>query len=444
MSRVLEQARKISIPTRQEEEKTRDLADFLLKQVNSEAAKHSQVVTVELGGSYAKGTWLRGQMDFDIFVKLKNDTGEKKFEEIGKKIGFGSMRKFNPHVRYSEHPYVEAEIKGTRVNVVPCYNVEKGQWKSAADRSSFHTKFILETFDDAKKNEVRLLKKFLKGVGIYGAEIAREGFGGYVAEVLVYNYGSFLGVLEAASNFTQGNVIGNPSKKFETSLVLIDPIDSNRNLGTAISSQNVARFILVARAFLKKQSMEFFAGRQRNPNRKNLKNVLIVRFDYRWRSPDIIWGQVKRSATSLAGQLELGGFEVIRKAAVTDEKSEAAMLFLLRLPAIERFTVKNGPEVYRKTDSESFISKNSKNIMTWIDESGRILSMQEREFYDAKKFLEHLLRKDLMQAGVPSGIIPDIKRGFRVLHGNQPVSKSIKKALAEVTSTDGLVFSTNR
>ena len=73
MSRILEQARKISIPTRQEEEKTRDLADFLLKQVNSEAAKHSQVVTVELGGSYAKGTWLRDQMDFDIFVKVHLD-----------------------------------------------------------------------------------------------------------------------------------------------------------------------------------------------------------------------------------------------------------------------------------------------------------------------------------------------------------------------------------
>ncbi len=444
MNRVLEQARKITIPTRQEEEKTKELAEFLLKKVSCEAAKYPQVVDVELGGSFAKGTWLRNQMDFDIFVKLKTDTDEKSFEEIGKKIGFGSMRKFKPHVRYSEHPYVEAEIKGTRVNVVPCYNVENGQWKSAADRSSFHTKFILETFDDAKKNEVRLLKKFLKGVEIYGAEIAKESFGGYVAEVLVHHFGSFLGVLEAASNFAQGQVIGSPSKTFETAMVLVDPIDSNRNLGTAISAQNVAKFILAARAFLKKPSVIFFAGKQRSPNMKSLKNVLIVRFGYKWRSPDIIWGQIKRSTTSLAGQLELGGFEVIRKTAVTDEKSEAAMIFLLRMPVIEKFVVKNGPEIYRKSDSENFISKNSKNIMTWIDETGRILSMQEREFYDAKKFLEHLLKKNPMQAGVPSGIIPDIKRSFRVFRGDQPVSKSIKKALAEVTSTDGLVFGTSK
>ena len=411
--------------------------------MRDEAARHHQVVGVELGGSFAKGSWIRKQMDFDIFDKLKADTDGRSFEEIGKKIGFESMRELKPHVRYSEHPYVEAEIRGMRVNVVPCYNVEKGQWKSAADRSSFHTKFVLEAFDDAKKDEVRLLKKFLRGVGIYGAEIAKESFSGYVAEVLVHSYGSFLGVLEAASNFTQGHTIGSPNKKFETALVLVDPVDSNRNLGTAISAQNVAKFILAARSFLKRPSLEFFEGRRAAPGRKILKNVLVVRFAYKWRSPDIIWGQVKRGAASLAGQLELGGFDVIRRAAITDEKSEAAMLFLLRMPAIEKFVIKNGPEIYRKSDSARFISKNSKNIMTWIDESGRVLSMQQREVNDAKKFLEKIL-KNPKQAGVPAGIIPDIRHGFRVMYGTQQASKSIKKALAEVTSTDGLVFGTGK
>ena len=441
---VLDQARKVSIPTKKEEEKMKVLSGLLVQQVRAEASKYSEVLGVELGGSYAKGTWLKDQMDLDIFVKFKKDTDEKIFEEIGKKIGFDSLKKYKPYVRYSEHPYVEAEVNKTRVNVVPSYDVEMGQWKSAADRSSFHTRFILETLDQTKKNEVRLLKKFLKGIEIYGAEISVEGFGGYVSEVLVHNYGTFMAVLEAAANFTQGQVIGNPTKNFESSLVLIDPIDSNRNLGTAISSQNVARFILAARAFLKKPSMVFFNGKTRPPNSRNLKNVIIVRFSYKWRSPDIIWGQVKRGTTAVAGQLELGGFQVLRKIAITDEKSEAAMIFLLQSPTIVKFLVKNGPDIYRKTDSESFIAKNSKNMLTWIDDNGRVLSMQEREIGDAKKFLEVLLKKSLTKSGVPSGIIPDIRRGFRVLRGDQPVSKSIKKALSELTSTDGLVFGTNK
>ncbi|MFI5415930.1 MAG: CCA tRNA nucleotidyltransferase [Nitrososphaerales archaeon] len=444
MRNILEQSRNASIPTKQEKEKMQVLSDNLVELVKKEAAKYPEVTLVELGGSYAKGTWLKGKLDLDIFVKMKKETEEKQFEEIGRKIGFTSMKKYKPYVRYSEHPYVEAEAENIKVNVVPCYDVEKGQWKSSADRSSFHTRFILEKLDDEKKNEVRLLKKFLIGVDIYGAEIAKEGFGGYVAEVLIYHYGSFIKVLEAAANFTQGQIIGNPTKKFETALILIDPIDSNRNLGTAISAQNFGKFILAARAYLKKPSLVFFNGKKSFPNTKNLKNIIVVKFDYKHRSPDIIWGQAKRGATALSGQLELGGFQVLRKSAITDEKSEAAMLFLLHSPVIEKSMVKNGPDVFRKSESESFILRNSKNKLTWVNDDGRILSLQEREFYNAKKFLQSLLKKNLTKAGIPNGIIPDMKRGFKVLEGYQVTSKSIKKALAELTSTNELIFSSNK
>lgn len=444
MRNVLDQARKIAIPTRQEEEKIRKTAEELVELVKKEAVKNSEVTTVELGGSYAKGTWLKGTLDLDIFVKIKKETSVEQFEAIGKKIGFDSMKKFSPYVRYSEHPYVEAEIRNTKVNVVPCYDVEIGQWKSAADRSSFHTKFILEKLDSEKKNEVRLLKKFLRGVDIYGAEIAKEGLGGYVSEVLIYHYGSFIKVLEAAANFVHGQVIGNPTKKFDTALVLIDPIDSNRNLGTAISPQNLGRFILAARAYLKKPSLEFFNGKRQVQNLQNLRNTLVVKFNYKWRSPDIIWGQAKRGATALAVQLELGGFQVLQKGAVTDEKSEAGMLFLLHSTTIEKFMIKNGPDVFRRSESENFILRNSKNKLVWIDDNARILSLQQREFHDAKKFLQSLLKKNLSKAGIPSGIDADMKRGFSVIEGHKVTSKSIKKALAELTSTNELIFGSNK
>jgi tRNA nucleotidyltransferase (CCA-adding enzyme) len=330
------------------------------------------------------------------------------------------------------------------VNVVPCYDVEIGQWKSAADRSSFHTRFILEKLDSEKKNEVRLLKKFLRGVDIYGAEIAKEGLGGYVSEVLIYHYGSFIKVLEAAANFAHGQVIGNPTKKFDTALVLIDPIDSNRNLGTAISPQNLGRFILAARAYLKKPSLEFFNGKRQIQNLQNLRNTLVVKFNYKWRSPDIIWGQAKRGATALAVQLELGGFQVLQKGAIVDEKSEAAMLFLLHSTTIEKFMVKNGPDVFRRSESENFILRNSKNKLTWIDDNAKILSLQQREFHDAKKFLQALLKKNLSKAGIPNGIDADMKRGFSVIEGHRVASKSIKKALAELTSTNELIFGSSK
>ena len=439
--KVLDQAKKISIPTEKEQERIKKISEFALQLVREQAAKHPEVIGVELGGSYAKGTWLSGEVDLDIFVKLKKDTDEKKFEVVGKEIGFNSLRKFKPYVRYSEHPYVEAIIEGTRVNVVPCYDVEAGQWKSAADRSSFHTKYILQSFDQSKKDEVRLLKKFLIGTGIYGAEIAKEGFGGYVAEVLVQHYGSFLGVLEAASNFTQHQVIGKPTKKFETPLIIIDPIDSNRNLGTAISAESVGKFILASRKFLKKPSLSFFRAKPLQQNKKNLQNAIIVRFNYKKRSPDIVWGQIKRASNAVSGQLRLAGFDVLKSSAVTDEKSEAALLFLLRSLKIEKYMIKKGPDVFKRKESESYIAKNSKKTqLMWINESARILSLQERTHYDARPFLQYLLKKNLSISGIPRGLVPDIRKGFKVLNGKQAVSKSIKKALSELITTDGLVF----
>jgi tRNA nucleotidyltransferase (CCA-adding enzyme) len=106
--------------------------------------------------------------------------------------------------------------------------------------------------------------------------------------------------------------------------------------------------------------------------------------------------------------------------------------------------VKNGPDVLRKSESENFILRNSKNKLTWVDEDGRILSLQEREFYDAKKFLQHLLKKNLSKAGIPNGINLDMKHSFKVLDGQRVTSKSIKKALAELTSTNELIFGSNK
>jgi tRNA nucleotidyltransferase (CCA-adding enzyme) len=132
---------------------------------------------------------------------------------------------------------------------------------------------------------------------------------------------------------------------------------------------------------------------------------------------------------------------VLRSSAVTDEKSEVALLFLLRSLKIEKHMIKKGPDIFKRKESENYIAKNSKKTqLMWIDESAKILSLQERVHYDARPFLQYLLRKNLSSSGIPRGLVPDIRKGFKVLNGKQAVSKSIKKALSELITTDGLVF----
>ena len=441
MKKILQQAQKLVIPSQKIQNEKDSVAAIAFRLVDKEIAKYSEVVAIEFGGSYPKGTWLPEKADVDIFIKFKESVSEKKFTDVSKKIGFAALRKYKPYVRYSDHPYVEAVINKTKVNVVPCYQVKKGNWKSAADRSQFHTEFMLDSLSGQMKNDVRLLKRFLKNNKIYGAEIAQQGFSGYITEVLIWNYRNFESVIKAFSKIKQGEVIGKASKKFDTAITIIDPIDPNRNLAAAISEENIGKFILLCRAFLKKPSISFFKTQKSKLDKSIVKNSIIVKFDYKTRSPDIIWGQVKRASSVLAVQLDLAGFNVIRNSSFTDENSKAALLFLVESLKISDNYTKTGPEYFNERDSQSFISKNSKkSSLMWVNDEHRVMSLEKRLHNDIKKFLADLLTKGLEKSGIPKGLKNDIKKNFKIISGDKEKNKLIKLAVSELVSTDGAIF----
>jgi tRNA nucleotidyltransferase (CCA-adding enzyme) len=441
MNKIIQQVEKLVVPSEKVQKQKDGLVEKVVKLVQKQVANYSQVSGVEIGGSFAKGTWLPEKADVDIFIKFQTSVSEKEFGELGKKIGFSALHGYKPYVRYAEHPFVEAQIGNTKVNLVPCYDVQEGNWKSSADRSPFHTRFMIRSLSAQMKNEVRILKAFLKANNIYGAEIARQGFSGYVAEVLIVNFGSFDGVIKAVSELKQGQVIGKATKQFETPVVIIDPIDSNRNLGAAISTENVGKFVLAARAFLKKPSISFFKKKKSQLKQKsNLKNVLVLTFKYKHRSPDIIWGQLKRAATSIATQIDQEGFSVLRKSVVESEDN-AALLFLLHSIKLHEHHIRSGPDFFVADHVDKFISSNKKKSITmWINEEGKVHSLQKRPHVDAVSFLNYLIKKNLEKSGVPAGLKDDIKR-FKLVTGNKVTSKSIKEAISELVSTDETIFS---
>ena len=440
MSQVLKQVSKHTVPSDVQQKQKDVIVEQAVKLVQKQASSYSQVTGIEVVGSYAKGTWLPKKADVDIFVKFHIDTPEKEFIDIGKKIGFASLKDFKPYVRYAEHPFVEAQIKDTKVNVVPCYDVQEGFWKSSADRSPFHTKFMIKSLTDVMKNEVRLLKAFLKANDIYGAEIAKQGFSGYVAEVLVLNFGSFDDVIKAISELKPGQIIGNTTKSFDTKIVIIDPIDANRNLGAAISVENIGKFVLASRAFLKKPSASFFTPRK-NKSKMNIKNVLVLSFKYKPRSPDIIWGQIKRTTTSLATQMNQAGFTVLKKSSAITEDNVAACLFLLQAKKLDKLQSRIGPEFFVADHVEKFIAANKKKSLTvWVNDDGKVCSLQKRQNVDAQQFLKKLIQNNIEKAGVPAGLKSEIKK-FKISTANIIKNKSIKEAAQELVSIDETIFS---
>ena len=437
MKQIISKISKTVIPSKAIEKSKKEIAELAFGLVKKEIEKFSEVTGAEYGGSFAKGTWLAKDADVDIFIRFKKSTSEEKFEKISRKIGFESLKKYSPYVRYSEHPYVEAKIKNTKINVVPFYDVKLGEWKSAADRSPFHTKFMEKSLTSKMRNDVRILKTFLKSNGIYGAEMAKQGFSGYVSEVLVLNFGSFENVIKSIAEIKENQVIGKTSKKFETSVVIIDPIDKNRNLAAAISDENLGKFVLVSRAFKEKPTVGFFKNKKSTISKKHWENLLVIKFDFKIRSPDIIWGQIKRATSSLSTQLELGGFNVLRSNPYTDQQKEVYLFFLLESTKISEVYSKNGPEFFRENSSKSFISKNLKNTeLMWIGNNRKIISLEKRKHTEAVKFMTEFLKKNL-GTGIPKGLQSDFKRGFKVSIGNKNLSKSIKEAASELISTDG-------
>ena len=442
---VIKKAKKIAIPNNNQRKKVDKIANQVFSLVNNESEKHKAIVSVHFGGSYAKETWTPEKIDIDIFVKFKKNTNEKNFETIGKKIGFDSLKKFKPYVRYSEHPFVEADINGVGVNVVPCYDIKKGEWKSAADRSTFHTEFMSANLTGSMKDDIRILKCFLKINGMYGAEIAKQGFSGYVCESLVYYLGSFENVLKKMAKLQNNEMIGESPRKFESPMIIIDPIDRNRNLGAAISIDNVAKLVLIARNFLKKNSISYFKEKTKMKISNELaKNTLVVNFKYKKRSDDIIYGQIKRASSSIESQLNKEGFNVLRNDAVAYDENKACLVFLLESLNTSKNEIRTGPEVFSKDFATKFININSKKSkLIWTDKEGKLQSLQKRRYNNAKSYLTDLIKNHIGESGIPKGLRADFKAGFKITSGSEKQNISVKKSLSKLLTTDDTTFSTN-
>jgi len=443
VSAIVAKALPLCEPPPSEEQKITAVAEEAKALVDGHVAGKSDIVQVVFGGSFAKGTWLRGDADIDIFFKVRPSVPVEKFEELGRSVGQDALKAHRPRLRYSDHPYVEAFVKNVRINVVPCYDVEQGRWQSAADRSPFHTEFISRNFDNEKRKQARLLKKFFKAAGTYGAEISTGGFSGYVSEVLVHKYGSFESVLRAAADWQERQVVAagdyDPDvvKGFNSPIVIIDPVDSRRNLGTAISPESAGRFMLAARAFLGRPSIQFFKGDQRGPDAKKLlPSVLVVEFSHKERSPDVVWGQIKRSTSAIAKQLELADFVLLRSSCVTDEKKSAALAFMLESMTLPPYTKKKGPEVFRRNDAASFLACKKKPLVTWVDREMRVAMLVDRKATGAIKFT-----RSLLQNTENSGVAKDLIAGrLQIYSGNRKTRGVAREAVSEVVSTERLIF----
>jgi tRNA nucleotidyltransferase (CCA-adding enzyme) len=449
LNRVLDDIRPNSI------EKNR--LEFLSKKVldiaKSETAKYE--ARPILAGSLTRDTWLPTKKEFDIFVIFPKTFSVKKLENVGLKIGKDIIKKLNGEwiIEYAQHPYVRGKVHGTEIDVVPCYKMEPGEKiKSAVDRTPFHVAYLDKNFLRKLSDDVRLLKQFCGVNKIYGADAKTEGFSGYVCELLVMHYGSFINVLKNAVKWKPGEVIDlekfykkedyyRLKKVFKRQvLILIDPIDRTRNAAAAISAKSF--FILKKRSeeFLKKPSKEAFFEKKFEPitenelilaQMKRRTELLLVILNPPKIVPDILWPQLRRFAERLDGMLKEDEFVVLRKDIYTNEKDLAVILLEMEISKLPYVNKKVGPLVFDLDDSEKFIKKyKNKALKGPFVENDFWVTEVERRFTTAReKLVDSLTEKEkiLKERGVPNHIAKQIAKKFDVVCENDNIMNLIQK-----------------
>lgn len=352
-------------PTPEEVSHINGVAQRILDRIRADGRAEGMVV-----GSVARGTWIHGDRDLDIFLLFDPSLSREELEEQGlslaRAIAAAEAERFRE--KYAEHPYINASIDGLDVDLVPCYRVESAcSIKSAVDRTPFHTVYIRERIQPFI-DDVLLLKQFAKAGGIYGSDQMTEGFAGYLCELLILSYGGFLPLLEAASRWRPGIIIdpaGHRARDFPEPLVVVDPVDPKRNVSASVSLTRMCEFIELARGYIGEPGRAFFFPPPRPVLSVDEAACLLSRrgtFLYAIVLPtppyieDIVVPQLRKSLDAIRGLLDRHGFSVNRADCEMHEETSMLLFELLveELPSVVRHA---GPPVWNHVNASRFSSK---------------------------------------------------------------------------------------
>jgi len=439
---VLDQIAKRVVPSEAERRRMSKLAEKLKGQVQNILDQEGFGGKVSIQGSYARDTWLSGEADLDIFTGFppsmeRQDWTEKVLPAIRRGIEAKTVD------RYAEHPYLEFHIEGIRINVVPCYSVEKGQWKSATDRTPYHTEYMRKHLTPEMRLEARLLKQFMKGIRSYGAEIRVGGFSGMLVETLILHYQSFREALKQASKWkpvisldlekptggqdSRAQALGSP-------LVVVDPVDPNRNLAAAVRDDKLWGFVAASRELQKNPgTWYFFPAKYKQETKAQLSKLLdrqnrdtaVMFFEHARIVPDVLWGQLLKIEKALTELMTRQDFHPIRSTIWSDEQRSSAILVELDTSTLTGVQLRHGPPVSKPEDSQGFLVRHQDARDTirgpWI-EADRWIVDKKRRILTIKQLLSAALKDPRLGLAIPEQLNWSFRQNARVLENKKILS----------------------
>lgn len=402
-------------PSKDDIKKVNALSDKLIEIINHIANINGYDAEAVLLGSVAKNTWIstddKEDLDIDIFIKFPLSTSLEDLKAQGLELAQKCIKKANGtyEERYASHPYLTGTIDGYQIDIVPCYDIKhSNELKSAVDRTILHTEYVMGHLKTNQEKEVRLLKRFMKMVGTYGSEFKVGGFSGYLCELMVLHYGSFLKVLKSVfDNWEPGYQIDlekhETAHLFHEPLVVVDPTDKNRNVSAALTLQKMSEFIIAGGNFLKNPKKCYFYPKTAQYDKKTIREEfnrretasLLLTFCAPKIPSDALHPQIKKTENSMVKILEtedfgvLGSYSWSNDDAVNRDKKVFILLEMntWTLPIIKK---RSGPKIWDKNNSLNFLKKHPDS---WI-EGDLWKTLVERDFQDVNSLINGILKPD--------------------------------------------------
>ncbi len=380
-------------PSPSDREKVLETANALVDLLRSKAEGRFRPLLV---GSVPKGTFLKDP-DIDVFLIYPVGVSKEMMAQDALALGRDMLQ--GPVEKYAEHPYIHGIYRGYNVDIVPCYKVEDiDDMHSSVDRTPLHTEYIMDNLPSARRDDVLLLKAFLKGIGAYGAHAQVKGFSGYLCELMVLHYGSFEDVLKAASAWGLKETVEmvEAEKEFDEPFVFVDPVDPRRNVASAVDEEIFALFVFASKTYLgSPKSSYFFPSGYKTRGVEELKSLLKERGTYlvmlSLSRPEIIdenlYPQVEKACKKLHEHMEKNDFLVLHSGYEINHK--ISIFFELEHGELSNIEKHIGPPVFHPNT----VNFHKKYVDKVYIEGSRLMMDRKRKHTAISELIRYLVRE---------------------------------------------------
>lgn len=384
MKAILQKVLETIKPDAQLRRKTMKEVEVFLKKINKSLKGKAKA---KLGGSFAKNTWLKGDYDVDVFAVFKkadSEALEKALQPFHPKRIRGSRDYFEIHnnIKYEIVP-VQTKKENT-----PDYSLAHVAW---VNKQGYH-------------DDIRLAKKFCKAIGIYGSESYRRGISGHVLDILVIHYKGFSRWVKAVAKWKYKTVIDHNkaykgrsleimnTSKTQGPLIVVDPLQKERNAAAALSYDNFDKLVRHAKNFVKHPKLCFFE--EQPPDLKKMKGVVItITFVPKGSKEDVARTKIVKVMNYIKQKAREYG--VKKTGIIWQDKPKGWLQFTkAKLPAFEE---QQGPPLEMKEHVKAF----KKRKKTYI-KKGRVFAKVRRKNTTPLEMVQQLIKQDYVKERVRS------------------------------------------